>query len=67
MRPKSMMIAAAKQAEAHDFILNLRDFAGRKGYDAYLGERGREAVGWAAAAHRFGAGVPERRADFGAG
>ena len=34
------MIAAAKQAEAHDFILNLRDFAGRKGYDAYLGERG---------------------------
>jgi ATP-binding cassette subfamily B protein len=37
---EEMMIAAAKQAEAHDFILNLRDFAGRKGYDAYLGERG---------------------------
>ena len=37
---EDMMIAAAKQAEAHDFILNLRDFAGRKGYDAYLGERG---------------------------
>lgn len=37
---EAMMIAAAKQAEAHDFILNLRDFAGRKGYDAYLGERG---------------------------
>ena len=37
---EAQMIAAAKQAEAHDFILNLRDFAGRKGYDAYLGERG---------------------------
>lgn len=37
---EEMMIAAAKQAEAHEFILNLRDFAGRKGYDAYLGERG---------------------------
>jgi ATP-binding cassette subfamily B protein len=34
------MIAAATQAEAHEFILGLRDFAGRKGYDAYLGERG---------------------------
>ena len=37
---EAMMIAAAQQAEAHEFILNLRDFAGRKGYDAYLGERG---------------------------
>ena len=34
------MIAAAKQAEAHDFILGLKDFMGRTGYDAYLGERG---------------------------
>lgn len=34
------VIAAAKQAEAHDFILELEDFKGRKGYDAYLGERG---------------------------
>jgi ATP-binding cassette, subfamily B, bacterial len=34
------MIAAAKQAEAHEFILGLRDFMGRTGYDAYLGERG---------------------------
>ena len=32
--------AAAKAAEAHDFILNLRDHAGRTGYDAHLGERG---------------------------
>ena len=37
---EDQMIAAAKQAEAHEFILGLRDFAGRSGYDAYLGERG---------------------------
>lgn len=34
------VIAAAKQAEAHEFILGLKDFQGRTGYDAYLGERG---------------------------
>jgi len=34
------MIAAARAAEAHDFILNLQDSAGRRGYDAHLGERG---------------------------
>ena len=34
------VIHAAKQAEAHDFIANLRDNKGRKGYDAHLGERG---------------------------
>ena len=34
------MIAAAVKAEAHDFILTLRDHAGRSGYDAHLGERG---------------------------
>ncbi|MFQ1700350.1 ABC transporter ATP-binding protein [Loktanella agnita] len=32
--------AAARQAEAHEFILNLRDHKGRTGYDAHLGERG---------------------------
>jgi len=32
--------AAAKQAEADAFIQGLEDFKGRKGYDAYLGERG---------------------------
>jgi ATP-binding cassette subfamily B protein len=31
---------AAKRAEAHDFILDLEDHRGRKGYDAHLGERG---------------------------
>lgn len=34
------IIAAAKAAHAHDFILNLQDPQGRKGYDAVVGERG---------------------------
>lgn len=34
------MIAAAKRARAHEFSLDLQDFRGRNGYDAYLGERG---------------------------
>ncbi|WP_288947625.1 ABC transporter ATP-binding protein [uncultured Paracoccus sp.] len=34
------IVAAAQAAEAHDFILTLRDHMGRTGYDAHLGERG---------------------------
>lgn len=34
------MFAAARQAEAHEFILQLEDHKGRTGYDAHLGERG---------------------------
>ncbi|MFC3613498.1 ABC transporter ATP-binding protein [Lutimaribacter marinistellae] len=34
------VIAAAKQAEAHEFILDLEDPQGRTGYDAHVGERG---------------------------
>lgn len=34
------VIAAAKKAEAHDFILELQDAEGNKGYDARVGERG---------------------------
>src|SRR5690606_2979576 len=34
------MIEAAKQARAHDFILELADSHGRRGYDAHVGERG---------------------------
>jgi len=34
------MIAAAKRAEAHEFILQLSDSKGRAGYDAHVGERG---------------------------
>ncbi len=37
---EAMMIAAAKKAEAHDFILTLEDPQGRTGYDAHVGERG---------------------------
>jgi len=38
--PEQEMFAAARKAEAHDFILRLKDFRGRTGYDAHLGERG---------------------------
>ena len=34
------LIRATRQAEAHDFILDLEDHKGRKGYDAHLGEHG---------------------------
>jgi len=37
---EEQMIAAAKQAQAHEFILSLRDNKGRRGYDAHVGERG---------------------------
>lgn len=37
---QDQIVAAARAAEAHDFILTLRDHAGRTGYDAHLGERG---------------------------
>ena len=34
------LIEAAKQAEAYDFIIDLEDKDGRKGFDAHVGERG---------------------------
>ena len=34
------LFAAARAAEAHDFILELEDAKGRYGYEAHLGERG---------------------------
>ena len=34
------MIEAARQARAHEFILELVDSEGRRGYDAHVGERG---------------------------
>ena len=34
------MFEAAKRAEAHEFIVDLEDHAGRQGYEAHLGERG---------------------------
>ncbi|MGJ8582842.1 MAG: ABC transporter ATP-binding protein [Marinosulfonomonas sp.] len=37
---EAQMLAAAKRAEAHDFIQGLEDPNGRHGYDAHVGERG---------------------------
>ncbi|MCK0122070.1 ABC transporter ATP-binding protein/permease [Loktanella sp. F6476L] len=37
---EDQIIAAAQQAEAHDFLIDLKDFMDRTGYDAHLGERG---------------------------
>ncbi|MCB1384428.1 MAG: ABC transporter ATP-binding protein, partial [Nitratireductor sp.] len=39
------IVAAAKKANAHDFILQLEDRRGRKGYDAHVGERGVQLSG----------------------
>ena len=36
----AMVEAAARQAQAHDFVLDLEDYKGRQGYAAHLGERG---------------------------
>jgi ATP-binding cassette, subfamily B, multidrug efflux pump len=34
------VIAAARKAQAHDFIIGLRDWKGNAGYEAHVGERG---------------------------
>jgi ATP-binding cassette subfamily B multidrug efflux pump len=34
------IVAAARKAQAHDFILDLQDWKRRTGYDAHVGERG---------------------------
>ena len=34
------IVAAARKAQAHDFIVDLSDWTGRTGYDAHVGERG---------------------------
>jgi ATP-binding cassette subfamily B multidrug efflux pump len=34
------IVAAARKAQAHDFIVGLRDWNGRTGYAAHVGERG---------------------------
>jgi len=36
----AQMVAAARRAEAHEFVQGLTDPAGRSGYDAHVGERG---------------------------
>ncbi|MEM8657552.1 MAG: ABC transporter ATP-binding protein [Pseudomonadota bacterium] len=37
---EEQMVEAARRAEAHEFILELKDIKDRTGYDAHLGERG---------------------------
>ncbi|GGH28964.1 ATP-binding cassette, subfamily B, multidrug efflux pump [Cribrihabitans marinus] len=37
---EAQVIAAARQAQAHEFIMDLQDPEGRRGYDAHVGERG---------------------------
>ena len=37
---QAQIVAAAKKAQAHEFILGLEDWTGRRGYDAHVGERG---------------------------
>ena len=37
---EAQMIAAAKKAQAHEFIQTLQDIKNRSGYDAHVGERG---------------------------
>ena len=37
---EAQIIAAAKRAAAHEFIVGLEDWHGRRGYDAHVGERG---------------------------
>ncbi len=37
---EELITAAARKAQAHEFILGLRDWAGRTGYEAQVGERG---------------------------
>jgi ATP-binding cassette subfamily B multidrug efflux pump len=37
---QAMVEDAARRAEAHDFIVGLEDWHGRRGYDAHVGERG---------------------------
>ena len=37
---QAMVEEAARRAEAHEFILGLEDWHGRRGYEAHVGERG---------------------------
>jgi len=40
MASDEQVVAAAKKAHAHGFVVGLRDWNGRTGYDAHVGERG---------------------------
>ena len=60
------VVAAAKLAHAHEFILELEDWKQRRGYDGAGGRARREAVRRPAPAHRDRARDPQERADPGA-
>lgn len=60
------MVAAAKQAEAHEFILTLTDNEGRTGYDAHVGERGVKLSGGQRQRIAHCPGVAQRCTDSGA-
>ncbi len=57
------MIRAAEQAKVADVIAGLLDPRQRRGYDAHVGERGRQALGRPAAARRHRPGAAEERPD----
>ena len=60
------VVAAAKLAHAHEFILELEDWKQRRGYDGAGRRARREAFGRTAPAHRHRARDPQERADPGA-
>ena len=37
---EAAIVAAAERPQAHEFIVGLEDWKGRRGYDAHVGERG---------------------------
>ncbi len=57
------IIEAAQRAHADEFIRSVADPDGHGGYDAHVGERGRQALRRSATAHRHRPGVPQERAD----
>ena len=65
--PTKEVYAAAKRAEAHDFILSLRDHRGREGYGAHLGERGVKLSGGQRQRIALARAFPQGRAGAGAG
>lgn len=40
MATQAMIEEAARRAEAHEFIVEMEDWRGRRGYDAHVGDRG---------------------------
>ena len=64
---EAAVVAAAKKAQAHEFILGLADLRGAQGLRRARGRARREALGRPAPADRDRARAAEERADPGAG